>query len=90
MAYSVPASGRAVTSFSERSHSFARPCDAVAANTNWRPSGEIASDAGSVVGGVGICSRISAAMGEVPNGAPRHTTHAPAATTMTAALAVRQ
>src|SRR5262245_64827221 len=57
-ALSVPASGCDVELSSDRSHSLEVPSPA-AANTRRRPSGEIAIDRGSVVGGVTTCRRVS-------------------------------
>ena len=55
---SVPARGRPAVESSRRNHNCGRPSD-VAAKTTFCPSGEIASESGSVVGGVEISSRTS-------------------------------
>src|SRR5688572_21174021 len=61
---SVFASGEASPLASERTHSIERPsCEAT--NATLSPSGDNAMDTGSVVGGVVISTRISAAVGAV-------------------------
>ena len=83
-ACSVPASGDAVP-LNGRSHRRGVP-PALATNTSWLPSGEIASDTGSVVGGVVISRRISA--GGCAEGLDSHQeTTAPAANAATSAAA---
>ena len=62
VAASVDGSGRAEPDSSERIHNRGRPSDE-ATKTIFCPSGEIASDAGFVVGGVAISRRTSAGSG---------------------------
>src|SRR5262245_29022472 len=76
----VPANGRIEPESSERSHNCDRPSTS-AEKTIFRPSGEIASDVTSLVGGVAISRRISGSVEESRNA---HITAAPAATTRTA------
>jgi hypothetical protein len=59
-AKSAPVNGRIVPDSNDRSHNRGRPSE-VATKAIVRPSGEITSDTGSVVGGVMISRRISGA-----------------------------
>src|SRR5215470_16155408 len=61
-ALSVPAKARPETESSGRTHNLDCPSE-VATHTIFCPSGEIAIDAGSAVGGVGIWKRISGGAG---------------------------
>src|SRR2546428_13580387 len=63
---SVPAKARPETESSGRTHNLDCPSE-VATNTIFCPSGEIAIDAGSAVGGVEISRRTSATGGEPRN-----------------------
>src|SRR5215813_8490733 len=79
---SVPGKGRPEADSRGRTHNFDCPSD-VATNAIFSPSGEIAIDAESVVGGVEISTRISRAAG---NGRKTHA-RATAATIVTVAKA---
>src|SRR5215471_18554367 len=63
---SVPAKARSETESSGRTHNLDCPSE-LATNTIFCPSGEIAIDAGSAVGGVDISKRTSAAGGTPRN-----------------------
>jgi hypothetical protein len=87
-AVSVPANGFAESELSVRSHNRDRASE-VATNTIFCPSGEIASDTRSVVGGVAMSTRISAAGAGGRDAHTAHTTAISATNPMAASQTIR-